>query len=1159
MTNPDINSFEFENGITLAELPLYNYTLAKKLIRDWQHAQPTKRLIIVNNIFEVEKVSEELKFYLGDRFRIKRFLPWDTLPFDSVSPSIAISASRLDTLYSILQNEVDIVITSVEAITQKIVCHDELKKSINNFNELQNIDRDDILQILVTSGYRITNLVEEIGQVAVRGSVIDFYPEHIKYPIRIELKGSIIYSIRTFDTQSQRSLDNLKNIIVLPVKELFSERISKETLNSLVRYTEEQHLPLSSAKVIEESLRNSLLYPGLEFYLPFWQSLTSLYTYLNKEWEIISKSKDELSSSYVKYFNLILERKAIAIENGRLTADIKDLYLDEQEFSCEYFSSSCSPQISSEIRRPLAIKAKIVTNKHKENPLSALFEAIQDYLKKGFKVILVCDEDTRIKKLVNLITNYNLKSRICSTDFVTLKESLINVKENNEILIFKGELDTGIEDLESKLLLLSEKDIFASTIAKRKIGKSSSIRKFIGSISQLKENDYIVHIEHGVGIYRGLKEIVVDGKIGDFLHLEYADQAKLFLPVENISKLQKYAGANAKSPSLTKLGNKSWQITKARVKENVAELAGQLMKLIAKRELAKAIPLEFNDSELEEFSSKFPYQETNDQLKAINDVYQDLKKGKPMDRLVCGDVGYGKTEVAIRAAFNIACSGLQVAILVPTTILADQHYQNFKERFSDTAFQVACVSRFNSTAENKENLQRLSEGKVDIIIGTHRLLQKDVFFKNLGLVVIDEEHRFGVAHKEKLKRLRAEVNILTLTATPIPRTLHMSLVGIRDLSVIETAPINRQVTRTYIAPYSDTIVREAILRELSRNGQVFYIYNRVDNISLIADQLRTLVPEARIAFAHGQMKDRQLEDIMHNFVNKEIDVLVSTTIVESGLDIPNANTIIIRNSDKFGLAELYQLRGRVGRSSRRAYAYLLIPDPNSLSRDARKRLEVLQSLDDLGIGFRLALQDMEIRGAGNLLGKDQSGHIDLVGFELYSRILKEAVDELRRNSNKQIDTDNLALDIDPEVNIGFPAHIPKWYIPDVGERLVLYQRLIDLKDEQDANYTFEEIVDRFGTPPEEVVILLELMSLRTILKQNGVTSIKYSRGNLSFNFHPDIYLDSEKMLLIIKDKSKKLKISPHMSFSLRFDEADIKRPSDFTKELLPIFRFLFEK
>ncbi|MCB0337133.1 MAG: DEAD/DEAH box helicase, partial [Bdellovibrionales bacterium] len=558
-----------------------------------------------------------------------------------------------------------------------------------------------------------------------------------------------------------------------------------------------------------------------------------------------------------------------------------------------------------------------------ERPFKPLVAEIAKRLSDDVDIGIVVSQAARVPRMRDVLLGYDVEAYDAGCGFSEWQSLRMGLTWTPRVSILSGYISEGFRVLEDRFALLSEKEIFPETSVRRASAPATSVRRFLGSVSQLKDDEFVVHIDYGIGIYRGLREMQIEGAISDFLELEYAEGAKLFVPVENIGKVQKYSGVEGKAPKLTKLGGKTWEKEKRKVRENVAELAGQLLHVMAERELAKGFSFGAMDAEDRFFAETFPFEETPDQQAAIKAVLDDMERIQPMDRLVCGDVGYGKTEVALRAAFKAANAGKQTAILVPTTVLADQHFETCRERFASTAVSVGCVSRFYSAADNKDTLERLANGSLDVVIGTHRLLQRDVQFANLGLVIIDEEHRFGVAHKEKLKRYRAEIDVLTMTATPIPRTLQMSLTGIRDLSLIETPPVNRQVIRTYLSPYEDSIVREAVLRELGRGGQVFYIYNRVGTIELVADELRALVPEARIAVGHGQMKERELEKVMHAFIQHEVDILVSTTIVESGLDIPNANTIIIRNADRFGLAELYQLRGRVGRSSRRAYAYLL--------------------------------------------------------------------------------------------------------------------------------------------------------------------------------------------------------------------------------------------
>ncbi len=803
------------------------------------------------------------------------------------------------------------------------------------------------------------------------------------------------------------------------------------------------------------------------------------------------------------------------------------------------------------MRPNLELKHQFIQARHAQLPFETVAKFLSENLVNGSQVAIVVSQESRERRVRDLLGSYEIS---CEHYPGTFADWIEEISGTPRIIMLVGTLSGGFHSLAERFLIVVDTEIFPEISPRRSAPRSRNIRRFLGTLAQLNDGDYVVHMEHGVGLYRGLREITVEGMVGDFLFLEYAEGARLFVPVEHIGKVEKFVGAEGRKPVLNRLGGTAWGKTKDKVKEAVAELAGQLVNLYAKREIAQGHSFGTVDTDDVQFADTFPFEETPDQARAIEEVLRDMERPQPMDRLVCGDVGYGKTEVALRAAFKAVNNGKQVAVLVPTTVLADQHWQTFRERFSDYPIRVACVSRFLTPAENKKTLAELAAGNLDIIIGTHRLLQRDVQFKDLGLLIIDEEHRFGVAHKEKLKRMRSEIDVLTLTATPIPRTLHMSLVGIRDLSTIETPPVDRQVVHTFLAQYHADIVREAVQRELARSGQAFYVYNRIDRIGEIAAELAQLVPEAKIAFAHGQMADGELEQIMHRFVQGEINVLVSTTIIESGLDIPNANTMIIRNADRFGLAELYQLRGRVGRSSRRAYAYLFVSDFKQLGDDARKRLEVLQALDDLGMGFRLALQDMEIRGAGNLLGKDQSGDVNLVGFETYSRILKDAVHEiqLQRDDPRAEHSPIARLVIDPEMRIGFPTHIPPFYVPDVGERLILYQRLVELRDETHGHELAAEIEDRFGRLPAEVETLVEVMIFRSLLRRAGIVAASRREDAVSLTFHPEVRLDPKVVTALVLESGGRIKLSPNSVLSVKLESGAVTKPSDLTKIITDI-------
>lgn len=1125
-------------------LPFFRETAYPK---DRERISPAKTTLVVTaNASFAEQLVSDLSFFTAQTgISICKFLPWEVLPFDGLSPTASISAERLESLAKLLSPEPIVLVTSAEALLQKIVSVDKMRRLNLDLSVGQSVDREELLVQLDNFGYLRSRIVEEVGQMAVRGSVVDIFPPATDCPYRIEFFDDRIESIRKFKPADQRSLQAAEQIKIIPVREFF--RASSDYLDKLRARADELELPLSSVRSIEEALSENVPYPGIEHLLALFEDdLSSLLDYLPKSYNLILCDQLSIEAQLDDYSEIIAERAERAKEEGRIFPKPEEAFLRSSETlafikeraDCVFDEiplMQLLEQREESLKKSIAcyglqsLRTALQLAKSLELPFAPLAEEIKQRQAQGYQVCIAISQHGRRKRIQELLETYQISSSLFEGNIFSLSEVSARVH------LLEGAISSGIRIPSLKLEIISERDIFPDTKRSQKAALAKNIRRFLGAASQLQADDYVVHVDHGVAIYRGLKEIAIEGKPGDFLVLEYANKDKLFIPVDNIGKVQKYIAKEGLTPALSQLGNKNWEKAKEKVQREVVELAGQLITLYAKREIAQGYAFTEVDEQDHAFADSFPYEETADQQSAIDDVLNDMAQSKPMDRLVCGDVGYGKTEVAMRASFKAVNQGRQVAILVPTTILADQHFANFKERFEPFGISVGCLSRFFSSAENRATLVKAAEGKVDIVIGTHRLIQKDVNFKDLGLIIIDEEHRFGVAHKEKLKRFRESVDVLTLTATPIPRTLHMSLSGIRDLSVIETPPHDRQLTRTYMAQYEPNIVREAIMRELGRQGQAFYIYNRVQNIALIADELAELVPEARIAFAHGQMKEGELEVIMHKFVSHEVDVLVSTTIVESGLDISNANTMIIRNAERFGLAELYQLRGRVGRSSRRAYAYLLVADPKTLGADARRRLQVLKSLDDLGVGFRLALQDMEIRGAGNLLGKDQSGQISAVGYELYSRILRETVESMRRG--EVVDSKAKALpQVDPEVNIGFPAYIPPFYIPDLAERLLLYQRLVCILDEAEGEDLAEEIQDRFGGMPNEMQYLLALMVFRSLLKRAAIVSAKFKAETLTVNFHPEMSLNSQLIMQRIASSNGRLKISPTMAVSIVFEK-----------------------
>jgi transcription-repair coupling factor (superfamily II helicase) len=758
-----------------------------------------------------------------------------------------------------------------------------------------------------------------------------------------------------------------------------------------------------------------------------------------------------------------------------------------------------------------------------ERSLAPLVARINQWREDDFQVLLVASSTMQAAHLQNLLLGHDLRLPLLTNP----QWETLTAAPTASIAI--GHLSQGFSLPDDRFVFIAEEEIFGEKRHRRR-SRPRPVADYLTGLSQLTTGDYVVHVDHGIALYQGLRHLSVAGIEGDYLHLEYAGGDRLYLPVERINLVQKYTGADGRAPALDKLGGQSWEKAKRKTREAILAMARELLEIHAVRESTERPPVAKLDGDYEDFVARFPFEETSGQRTAIEDVLADLRNDKPMDRLVCGDVGYGKTEVALRAAFLAVQSGKQVAVLVPTTILAQQHAETFSRRFAEYPVRVELLNRFRTAQEVKAVVQGLATGSVDIVIGTHRILQRDVIFKNLGLVIIDEEHRFGVTHKEKIKKLRHLVDVLTLSATPIPRTLNMALMGLRDLSVIETPPVDRQAIRTYVSRYDDGLVRSAILNELGRGGQVFFVHNRVETIEKVGRQLRELVPEASIAVAHGQMPESELEKVMLDFLHHRTNVLLCSSIIESGLDISTANTIIINRADQFGLAQLYQLRGRVGRSSARAYAYLLIPGEHLLTDDARKRLEVLQELDDLGSGFRLAAHDLEIRGAGNLLGREQHGNVAAVGFELYAQMLEETVRELKGGA--------IQVQIEPEIQIGLPAYIPEAYIPDVNQRLVFYKKLANVKNRTDLEDLAYEMEDRFGPLPELVLKFIEVMDLRRVLREYLVTGVYRRAEKATLHFHPDAPIKGDRLVAFVQKDKGRSQLSPdlRLTCTLKPDE-----------------------
>lgn len=942
------------------------------------------------------------------------------------------------------------VITTMDAFLDGIISPDEIQKNRIHITGEDTVDLTKLEQDLTALGYERESQIEAPGQFAVRGGIIDVFPLAEEMPVRIELWGDEIDSIRMFDAKSQRSIENISEITIYPASEnCFGNNGLVSFLkyfpeNETLLFYDEPHRLQETAETVEAE---------------YTESLKNRADAGMKE-----EGEEELR---------VFQTKDIISEMNRYSG----IGLTTLESKCGLFK----------VRSVYTVQAKGV------NPYNNSFELLTRDLKRlkrnGYRVVLLSGSRTRAKRLAEDLRDYDLSS--------FYSEDMQREVKPGEIMAAYGYASEGYEYPMLKFVVISESDIFGRKKKKKKRKKYEGQR--IQDFAELKPGDYVVHENHGIGVYKGIEKIEVEKIVKDYMKIVYAEGGVLYIPVAQMDLIQKYAGADAKKPRLNKLGTIQWGKTKSQVKKAVQIVAKDLVELYAVRQQSEGFVYGPDTVWQKEFEEMFPFEETDDQLQAIEDTKHDMESKKIMDRLICGDVGYGKTEIAIRAAFKAVQEGKQVVCLVPTTILAQQHYNTFVQRLKEFPVRIDLLCRFRSAAEQKKTIEDTKKGFVDILVGTHRVLSKDVVFKDLGLLIIDEEQRFGVTHKEKIKKLKENIDVLTLTATPIPRTLHMSLIGIRDMSVLEEAPNERMPIQTYVMEYNDEMVREAITRELARDGQVYYVYNRVNDIADVAGRIQSLVPDANVAFAHGQMKERELEDIMYDFINGDIDVLVSTTIIETGLDIPNANTMIIQDADRFGLSQLYQLRGRVGRSNRMAYAFLLYQRDKLLKEVAEKRLSAIREFTDLGSGIKIAMRDLEIRGAGNLLGEAQSGHMEAVGYDLYCKMLNEAVRQLKGGPEAETFTTLIDLNVD--------AYIPEYYIKNEYQKLDIYKRIAAIESEEELEDMTEELIDRFGDIPKKVQQLLVIASLKSLAHSVYVTAIEQKGEEIRFTMYEKAKID----------------------------------------------------
>ncbi len=1110
-----------------------------------------------------ESLVGDLQFFCGDT-PILVISGSDTLPFEEVSPDIDLSAQRLHAFLSLKKLPSYVAIISPDALPQKTIQSSILEDLCFDLSLKEQITKEILTSKMVLAGYTGTSSVSQVGDFAIRGSVVDCYSSSYSNPIRIEFEDSKIISLRLFDIDTQRSISEIKKVSIFPVREL--TLFSKETplhekLEAVIaqiksRGKQLETPPREIARWMS-AFRTGTILPGYELIQKIVTPETkTIFDFIPNDAQTIIQDNIGILQLVDEESDLIESRFQRLSEEHRLIPEISSAFIDRKVIS-NYLSQTNHihidhlPSINDDeesinllTRSTLDISTKVKAARTLEDGESTLKQELTKLRKKGVIIAFCVGAEARAKRLQSLLSRISIDAPIA---YYSAREWLDHPFKP-PVVILSGSLSGGFFISDPSAVFFAEHEIFSERSHRKKTHAAFNLKRILASLARLSDGDYVVHSDYGIGRYLGLKHFEVEGGSGDFLHIQYADSV-LYVPIQNIGRVKKFSASEGQVPHLDKLASTRWVKTKAKIRESVAALAGDLIRLYAARSVAKGWRFEPWGAEDERFAEGFPYNETPDQQKAIEEVISDMSKDQVMDRLVCGDVGFGKTEVAIRAAFKAIEHKRQVAVLVPTTILVEQHRKNFAQRFKEYDVKIRALSRFNSPKDSKKIIEDLKNGEVDIVIGTHRLLSKDILFNDLGLVIIDEEHRFGVKQKEKLKALKRSVDVLTLTATPIPRTLHMSLLSIRDISVIQSPPQDRRSIRTYVANHDATLIRDAILREIQRGGQAFYLHNRVQSIDAVTATLKELIPEARLRYAHGQMSETQLETIMQDFIDHKFDVLVSTTIIESGIDIPNANTLIIERADTFGLAQLYQIRGRVGRSTRQAYAYLLVPKTQKLNEDARRRLKALQSLDELGHGFNLAMQDLEIRGAGNLLGKEQSGSVLAVGFDLYTKILREAVLNLK---GEELD---LSESIDPEIKIPAAAFIPEWYIPDVSERLIMYQRLAGIETDVDSQEYRSEMIDRFGPLPPEVHTFVELMRLRSLLRVYGVPKLEIVNNGIVISLSKRSPVQLDKIMILTKKHPETFRFGKNLSLTMKLLNPEKVQPDD----IYPLVAEIFER
>lgn len=1098
-------------------------------------------VVITANTPSAHRLEAEVSSLVKNEVDVFTFPDWEILPYDTFSPHQDIISQRLLTLYSLPKMTRGVVIIPIATALHYLSPVEYINKNSFVFNKGQQLDTTALGSALSQNGYRNVEQVIEHGEYSIRGSIVDMYPMGSNHPFRLDFFDDELESIRIFDPETQRSKKEVEHINILPAHEFPLDKEGIEVFRSHFREKFTAHTDKDS---LYRQVTEGSFPAGIEYYLPlFFEQTASIFQYFPSNTQVLlSGDIQEQADTFIKdterrYTNLNVDNKKPLLPPTDLFLSINQLGEEIAKWPQIKIQSGIAEQSAGKFNANTNVIADISIDSQLKAPFKKILDLVLQQKSKQGKVLFNVESAGRRENLIELLKQAPIKPAPVKSiaEFVDADSDIgIIVTE----LEHSFELVTAISNQTRSLCFVTENELLGNRVTqKRRTKKSKSISTdaMVRNLAELQVDQAIVHIEHGVGRYKGLQTIDAGGIASEFVMIEYANEAKLYVPVNNLHLLSRYSGADADSAPMNKLGSDAWEKARKKAAEKIKDVAAELLDIYAQRAAKPGYKYELERDAYRQFSASFPFEETDDQQQAINSVINDMKSSNAMDRLVCGDVGFGKTEVAMRAAFVAVNDGKQVAVLVPTTLLAQQHYDNFADRFADWPVKVEVLSRFKTAKQTKEILQQLEDGKVDIVVGTHKLIQDNIKFKDLGLLIIDEEHRFGVKQKEAIKRLRADVDILTLTATPIPRTLNMAMSGMRDLSIIATPPAKRLAVKTFVRQYDKELLKEAIMRETNRGGQVYFLHNNVETIEQRAEDIQSLMPDCRVVVAHGQMREKDLERIMSDFYHQRYNVLVCTTIIETGIDVPTANTIIMDRADHLGLAQLHQLRGRVGRSHHQAYAYLLTPPPKSMTKDAEKRLEAISSLEDLGAGFALATHDLEIRGAGELLGDEQTGQIQTIGFSLYMEMLEQAVEALKEG--KELSLDALTAK-QTEIELRIPAILPDQYIHDVNTRLSLYKRIATCHTMHELDEIKVELIDRFGLLPDATKNLFKISEFRQRAQALGIKKIEAGPKGGGFEFEDNTRVDPVFLISLIQQNPTTYKLEGSNKLKFIIDNKD---------------------